>query len=138
MVSPTNYNLNTAAFNQNSPSQKERLSSTEAEKGDQASSFKALEDLPRPPQEPIDMAAIVGKYLEEPKSVFLRTPVSSTSSEISAENDSQHLSAALSTNIEQNDLQMQNPYGHETLNSRPVTPLSTSSEDLSDEVVFKN
>ncbi|MEK7340453.1 MAG: hypothetical protein WBD50_00135 [Candidatus Rhabdochlamydia sp.] len=75
---------------------------------DQASSSMTLERLPRPPQDPLNMA-MFEKYLKE------RNPDPITPLEGLGQN--------LNKNIEQN------PYGHETPDSNPPTPLSTSSED---------
>ncbi len=109
MVLPTGYNLKPTVPNESLSSQQEQ-SITKEKIGpmNPESSSMTLERLPRPPQDPLNMA-MFEKYLKE------RNPDPITPLERLGQN--------LNKNIEQN------PYGHETPDSNPPTPLSASSED---------
>ena len=109
MVSPTSHNINTAASNQSSS----QTSFTETERSDQASSS---EGLPLPPKGPIDIKKYLQGWDPDPN---LSLQTSSTETERSDQPSSEDRDKTDSS---------QNPYGHETADSNPSTPESTSSE----------
>lgn len=101
MVSPINHNLNTAASNQILSLQ---ISSTEAERSDRASSSKISEKLP--PEESINLPCPP----KEPINMAL------------VEKHLKEWYLDFTLKLERD------PYGHETSDSNPPTPISTPSE----------